>query len=281
MPAYGPSGATTMSLLDPDGYVTLSPSKLDLLTCPRRGRWYLERPDGYVNTPALVGRAAHAVLANLASQHWPDDAFGVIPNLAAHALHREGLERQVSPADYARELAGLVQSVRSFVAVWSLPSSSRALVEAHCRLTDRLGGLRLYGRLDVLLPPDKVTDFPSVLDWKAGFRPLVDELEPPLSVIGQAMLARARLGLRTGVVVRRVYIREAAEQVWNLDHEALVDGWRRVRGIASYARGDRWPPRPGLLCERCPETGCQHNIGMPDVSDLGIPDPEDDGTEEA
>jgi hypothetical protein len=107
-------------LVDPDGYVFLTISRLQSLECPRRGRWYMDRPDGPPATSAVVGRAGHLVLATLGKSDWPEDAFDTLPELVDHALTREGLRFLVPSDEYYRERSVLVEALRRFVGTWPL-----------------------------------------------------------------------------------------------------------------------------------------------------------------
>jgi hypothetical protein len=256
-------------LLDRDGYVALSPSRLGVLECPRRGHWYLQELDERPNTNAVVGRAGHLVIATLARRGWPEDAFDVLPEVVDQALTREGLRFIAPPADYYRERSSLVEALRRFIVAWPLPLTPSALVEVQARLEDRLGQLRVVGRLDRLTPPAEPGDEARVDDWKLGiFRD--DEVEIPLAVIAQAVLARARLSLHCPVTVRWMYVRALTETVWSFDHHTLREEFLRVRAVAANILADRWPPVPGERCFHCPVTTCEYFVGAPDASNLGL-----------
>lgn len=270
-----------MTIISPEGLVLLSPSRLALLQCPRRGKQLLDERRGDPGIPARVGRAAHRVLASLARRGYPEDAFEVIPALTRSALRAEwtpGVEEQ---ARYEAELHALTDLLREFVFEWERPAVTVPFVESWVELRHTSGHILLSGRLDLLFPPaDRDGSWAEVVDLKSGQEPLAldaEDADPPLSVVAQAALARAKLGLQCPVRVRNVFLRTRSEQRWDLGQQALVDGWRRVRALAADILGDRWPAVPGSHCERC-RVECGWAPRSLDAEELGlVDDPKADG----
>ena len=270
-----------MTIISPEGLVLLSPSRLALLQCPRRGRQLLDERRGDPGIPARVGRAAHRVLASLARRGYPEDAFEVIPALTRSALRAEwtpGVEEQ---ARYEAELHALTDLLREFSFEWERPALTAPFVESWVELRHTSGHILLSGRLDLLFPPaDRDGGWAEVVDFKSGAQPMDPEEgdgQAPLPIVAQAALARAKLGLQCPVRVRNVYLRTRAEERWGLDQRTLVDGWRRVRELAADVLADRWPAVPGGHCERC-RVQCEWAPRSLDAEELGlVDDPKADG----
>lgn len=266
-----------MTLIAPDGFVVLSPSRLSSLECPRRGKHLLEAPKTGPTTPLRTGIAAHAVLAALCRGNWPEEAFDLIPGLARTALRSEWPTWASDGPEFDEVLADTTEMLRQFLFAWTPPPAmERPNVEAWATFEHQGSRLRLTGRLDLLIPPLGVAESRAMLlDYKSGKQPLVcmpDGAPPPLAVVAQAALARAKLGLRCGVEVTYLYLRTNGQEVWILDHDALVEGWRRIREIAGDILADRWPERPGEYCDRCRLADCQWAPRVLDAEQLGLMD---------
>ena len=114
-----------------------------------------------------------------------------------------------------------------------------------------------------------------VVDYKSGRQGLdatVDQATPPLPVIAQAVLARARLGVRSPVEVRLVFLRTNGEEIWNMDDDALTKGWMRLRALAADVLAGRWPAGQGSHCERCRGVKCEWAPRSLDAEELGLVD---------
>ncbi len=266
-----------MTLIAPDGFVNLSPSRLSLLECPRRGKYLLEMPRREPTVPLRLGLAAHAVLASLCRRGWPDDAFDLVPGLARIALRSEWPAWASDPASFDGALADLTGLLRQFLFAWTPPPAAASpSVETWAEFEHRGSRLRITGRLDLLIPPQGGQEsWMVVVDYKSGRQGLdatVDQATPPLPVIAQAVLARARLGVRSPVEVRLVFLRTNGEEIWSMDREALTNGWKRLRALAADVLADRWPAVPGGHCERCRGVECEWAPRSLDAQKLSLVD---------
>lgn len=261
-----------MLLIDRDGCVALSPSKLALLEWPSQGHWRLLQSEEPITLPSILGRAAHAVLAELVRAEWPESWFDLIPELTTRALVDECPPGFICEEQREGEALKLTELLRRFCHGWPREpgrGDCSGFPELRVRLEDRRGRLRLYGRLDLLVPPTG-GEAVEVLDWKTGNGYRAREEEVQLAVVAQAALGRAGVGRRCPVTVRWVYLQTGAERRWEFDQQALVREWGRVRELAVDVLEDRWPARPGGWCEWCTTRGCEHSVTTGAAEDLGF-----------
>ena len=257
-----------MSLLvDDEAFVDLSPALLALFECRLHGFWRLQLPGEAPSVPAVVGRAAHLVLSQVAKQGWPIDYDAALPDLVAQTLRSQWSRFSLAEEQLEPRRLHLVETLRRFLGSWRPPTGAEAYPNLGSWHEDLRWKMRLQGHLDLALAPQPPsTGLIAVVDWRTSADPPAGNGEPPLPVVAQAILARAQLGLHAPAIVRWVSIDTGAEQVWHLGQQQLAEGWEGIHQLALDIRRGRWVAHPCHLCPGCPVRGCRYKPELPEAT---------------
>lgn len=180
----------------------------------------------------VLRRAMAGTLTLLLEEGWPDSRQRVL-YAAARSLRREWLRHGREEEDFPAAFAVLTDRLGVFLARWRPPAGARWWAGLPVTARDPLGAVSLRGRLNLLVPAWATLRGPVVvLHWsdEAAWRPAGP---PPLLAVGQALLARARVGLQCEVAVTWVGLRTGRERTWAFDRASLAQGWARLRRFAA------------------------------------------------
>lgn len=231
--------------------------QLDLLECPRAGVARL-RAGAQVERQAEAERLACASsIAELAQGGWTDDWFERLPWLVSRGLLAQWPLARFAGADYSLAAARLTELLRRRLLIWRPPQAHGWLALAAAHWRDRSRGLTVSGRLDLLVGKDVSAAGPGlVLDFRLSTEDL-QAAQPPLSVVALAILAQARLGLRSTVEVRRVCLISGDERSWWFDRAAAAVEWCRLRRVVGELAPGPPLARPGAQCRTCGRLVCE------------------------
>ena len=266
-----------MSLLvDDEGFVTLTPPLLELFECPLHGFWRLQHLQPGPSIPALVDRATHLVLFELARQSWPPDYAQALPSLVTQALRSQWSRFNLPEERFEPENSRLLALLSHFLATWHPPTGERVCPHLFSSYEDQREGIRYQAHLDLAVAPRQRPGVIQVVDWRRGPLPSADHSQLLMPVVLQATLAIRRLSPPSRVSVSWVDL-ETGEERDMLAGIDVIKAFRAIHRLARDIRETRWVAHPCHLCPSCPVRGCRYQPDLPEAREFALTTLEDFG----